>query len=458
MSSRPYQDDLKDGIRAALADGYTAPCAVLPTGGGKTHVFSEIAEAAAARGNRVLILVHRRELMRQASRHLSRLGVQHGLIAPGMPYTSHAIQIASEQTLSRRAGLYRFNLIIPDETHHSVSNTRRAIIEANDGAVVIGFTATPARLSGVGLGAVHDTLVLGPSIQQLQHLGFLSRCRLIAPPIPADFKRLRVRAGDFDKRSLDDLLNRREITGCVVEQYIKHCNGYPAVVFCGSVQHAYDVADSFRDAGFRAAAVDGGMDEDARDAAIAGLGDGSLNVLTSCDLISEGVDIPVISAALLLRPTKSICIYLQQVGRALRPYPGKESALILDHVGNYVHHGHPAQDREWCLERGHVPPSSEAAPRTRQCNHCFYVHEYAPACPECGYEYPKAEREQPRQVDGDLEEVTAEEAEALWAAARKSGKLSDYHKAAKATGKTPGSAWHAWKRRRAGSKLAGRAI
>jgi len=453
---RDYQYRLVEATREALAEGYTSPVIVLPTGGGKTRIFIYIADQAATRGHRVCILVHRRELIRQTSKHFALLGIPHGIIAPGHPHTSHLIQVASVQTLSRRSG-YRFDILITDEGHHGVANTWREIVAAFDSAVNIGFTATPARLTGAGLGTVYDKMLIGPSIKELQEINCLSPCKLFRPDT-IDVKNIRRMAGDYQRKALDDIVSRREIVGSVVNEYIKHCNGYPAIGFSPSVDHAYMMAQEFRACGFRSVAIDAKTPEDERDGAVEALGNGGINVLWNCDLVSEGFDVPVVTAVFQLRRTKSIVIDLQQVGRGLRPYPGKAEAKIFDHVGNFVEHGHPCQDREWSLEHGEVKPPTESIPRTRQCNHCFYVHDWAAACPDCGYVYPPADRETPKQVDGELEVVTEEEAKALWDAARRSGKLNDFHKAAKASGKSPGSAWAAWNRQKGRRKLAGARI
>lgn len=452
MILRPYQDTIVDAIRAALQDGFTAPCIELCTGGGKTVIFAYIADQAARLGTRVCILVHRRELIKQTCKTLAKFGISHGVIAAGFPQTTHPIQVASVQTLHRRQG-YRFDLVITDECHHGVARTYTDVIAILESTVNLGFTATPSRLTGAGLGSIYDTLISGPKVNELIALGALSPAKLFRPS-NIDVQGIRSERGDYRASAIEELVSRREIVGCAVDQYIAHCNGYPAIVFCPSVAHAEFMATEFQSAGFRAMAVDGKMDNDTRDRAILGLGDGTFNVLCSCDLISEGVDVPVVTAAILLRRTKSIVIYLQQVGRALRPYEGKSHAIILDHVGNFLEHGHPTQDRSWSLDVGHVKPARDNGPAIRQCPRCYFVHEWAQACPECHFEYPKRERAEAQQVHGGLEEISPEDAAALWAAARKSHKLQDYQKAAKASGKSPQAAYMAWKRAGSRRKLA----
>jgi superfamily II DNA or RNA helicase len=148
------------------------------------------------------------------------------------------------------------------------------------------------------------------------------------------------------------------------------------------------------------------MDHAYRAGLIDDLGNGRLDVLTSCDIISEGVDVPVVSAAILLRPTQSLALCLQQMGRALRPYPGKTHTTILDHAGNVYRHGLPDEPREWTLEgRDKSKRKSEDAFPVRQCSECYAVHRPAPKCPSCGFEYPVKSREIDH-VSGELERVT----------------------------------------------------
>lgn len=416
MPLRPYQDDAVSRLRESYAAGRRAPLFVLPTGGGKTFVFSYIAQNAVERGNRVCILVHRQELLLQASRSLTAMGVAHGLIAPGHIRTTHRVQVASVQTLGRRLGTgsYDFDLLIVDEAHHAAAGTWKRITAAMPSAKLLGVTATPVRGDDQGLSSVFDDLIEGPSMRQLIELGFLVRPVVYAPPTQFSLDGVRKRGGDFDQRQLAERMDKPTITGSAVDHYRKLCNGEPAVVFCASVAHANHVAEQYRAAGYRAKAVDGNMPDSERKNAIEGLGDGSLQVLTSCDIISEGTDIPVISAAILLRPTQSLGLYLQQVGRALRPAPGKDRAIILDHVGNVLRHGMPDEDRDWSLDG--IPRRAKGANDNtfpvKQCEVCFAVFRPSLVCPQCGHIHQPKERKI-EVTDGELTEITEAQAEAL---------------------------------------------
>lgn len=408
MILRDYQRRAVDDLRAAYARGARAPLFVLATGGGKTFTFVYVAQNAVARGNRVLILVHRQELLMQASRSLSAMGVQHGLIAAGHPQTDEPVQVASVQTLVRRLarGPLSFDLIVVDESHHAVAGSWRKIIQSLPNARVLGVTATPIRSDGKGLRDVFDAMVLGPSIGELIALGYLVQPVVYAPPTPLDLTGVRRRMGDFDQAQLAERLDKPAITGSAVGHYAKLCNGKPAIAFCVSVAHAQHVAEQFRAAGFRAQSIDGSMHDTERKRAIDDLGTGRLHVLTSCDIISEGTDIPVVSAAILLRPTQSMGLYLQQVGRTLRPALGKDRAIILDHVGNCHRHGMPDADRQWSLDgvQSTKRAANDNAPTLRQCEKCYAVFLPRAVCPECGHVHEIKAR-QIDEVDGELQQV-----------------------------------------------------
>jgi DNA repair protein RadD len=266
-------------------------------------------------------------------------------------------------------------------------------------------TATPQRLDGKGLGTAFDVIVEGPQVRDLIGAGHLSRFDYLAPPSRADLSGVSTRMGDFDRAEAARIMDQAVITGDAVEHYARHLNGRPAIAFCISVEHAEHVAEMFRSRGWRAASVDGSMEPERRRGLIADLGRGRLNVLTSCELISEGVDVPVVAGALLLRPTKSLSMFLQQIGRCLRLKPDGSAAVILDHVGNVERHGLPDAPRAWSLAGR---DKREGAPPNRTCGLCFKVVPIGctPECDmgsDCGLAAEGAGgRPELQQVDGEL--------------------------------------------------------
>lgn len=413
MILRPYQSEAVERLRASYRAGRKAPLLQAPTGSGKTVVFARIVNGAAEKQRRVCIVVHRAELLQQASRKLAEFDVPHGVIAPGHRPTTDNIQVASIQTLARRittgaARRWTFDLLVLDEAHHARAATWAKLLQAYPAARILGVTATPCRLDGRGLCDVFDDLILGPSVSSLVAAGHLVQPIVYAPPAP-NLAGVHTRMGDFVRSEIEAATDTSVITGSAVDHYRRHGDGMPAIAFCISVDHAEHVAAQFRAAGIAAAAVDGAMHAAERDRRIRAIGDGGLSVLTSCDLISEGTDIPAVGVAILLRPTQSMGLHLQQVGRILRPFPGKARAVVLDHVGNSMRHGLPDEDREWSLAEGAVKrQAAGSALALRQCPSCYATHRPRPTCPACGHEYV-AEARTVEEVDGDLQPLTAED-------------------------------------------------
>lgn len=412
---RPYQQQAVDALRDAFRAGRRAPLLVSPTASGKTYMFCAITEGAAARGNRVLILVHRQELLNQTSASLAEIGVAHGRIQAGRGIrAAEAVQVASVQTLARRLGkIPPPRLIIVDEAHHAVAGAWGRVLAAYPGAAVLGVTATPERLDGRGLGAhcggVFDALVQGPTVAGLIGDGYLSRPVYYAPPASSlDLSGVHQRGGEFVRQEVAQRVGQSRIIGDAVDHYQRICPGAPAIAFCVSVAEAERTAEQFRAAGFRAASLDGTLSDAERAGRIRALGGGGLNVLTSCEIVSEGFDLPVVTAAILLRPTASLALHLQQIGRVLRTHPGKRCSYVLDHVGNLLRLGLAEEPRDWSLDgrkaRARERDGDGLMLANSQCPACFAVHAKAPRCPQCGHQY-EAQGREVEQVDGTLEEL-----------------------------------------------------
>jgi len=407
MQLRPYQQQLVNEIRGQYQLGHRSVLAVLPTGAGKTVCFSHISQEAARKGNRVCILVHRAELLEQASNSLRRMGVRHGLIAANRSMDlSHAVQVASVQTLARR--LHKlprdfFQLLVVDECHHSNAGTWAKVISHFASAKLLGVTATPIRGDGRGLGEWYQSMVQGPSSKWLTDNGFLASARVLAPP-GFDAVGLRKRMGDFDAKQAEQRV--ATIMGDCCSHYKKHLSGRTAIAFCCSVAHAEAVAALFISQGIAAASIDGSMSNDCRRDLLQSLESGRLKVLTSCALIGEGVDVPSVGGCILLRPTQSVSLHLQMIGRCLRPAPGKPAAVVLDHVGNTLRLGHHLEERDWSLD-GVARRDREKAPSVKVCPQCFAaMSSQARQCEECGHEFVP-ERRELETVDGELVELQA---------------------------------------------------
>lgn len=448
MTLRPYQVTLRDEMRLAYRQGSKRVLAVSPTGSGKTCLFALTVKSAAERGSRCTIVVHRAEIIEQISRTLTAVGVKHGFIQAGKSRLEAPVMVASVQTLARRLQeVTPPDFVVVDECHHSVSAQYISMFAAWPNARFLGVTATPERLDGRGLGEVFDRMVLGPSSQWLIDNGFLARPVYYAPKQAIDLSGVRKLAGDFHKGDLDELMAKPTIIGDAISHYRKLANGLPAVAFCVSVAHAEAIAEAFNRFGIPAASIDGSMSPETRKDRVNGLASGAIRVLTSCELISEGFDLPSVGAAILLRPTQSLALHLQQIGRALRPKaPGNAGqAIILDHVSNCLRLGLAEDHREWDLAGRAKRKSREKPPETKQCESCFAIFS-GRSCPQCGTERKVVEREI-EVADGELVKL---DREAAYIRRREEGScqtLQDFQKLAAARGYARGWAYHRWKAR-----------
>ena len=427
---RPYQQDAVDRIRASYRSGKRAPLFVLPCGGGKSIILSYIADGVAARNKRVVVQCHRAELVGQLSAALDKVGRAHGIIAAGIKETlSDSVQIASVDTLVRRVASnparYRFDLAITDEAHHLVrGNKWGKVIDAYPNARLLGVTASPERLSGEGLGAhAHgycDDLIVGPSVRELTECGALVPIRVFAPPL-ADLSAVHVRAGEYDPKESAALLDTKSIVGDAISHYRRICNGQRAIVFAVNIAHSRHVAEQFTASGIPARHVDCETPAGERAQAMADFRAGRVLVLCNQNLFTEGVDVPGAVAVIMLRKTKSLTMFVQMVGRASRPAPGKTVGYLIDHCANVLEHDMPDADRTWSLDgrkRG-TKSDGERIQRMKLCGKCFAMSPiHLTACEQCHHPFEPT-REPPKQVEGELVEVTEAQREMLKRQARR---------------------------------------
>lgn len=403
---RLYQEKSVGEIREAFLAGVRRVLLVSPTGSGKTVMFSWLGAAVAAKGKRVVVLVHRQELVKQVSAALTAMGVAHGRIAAGSPQTQEPVQVAMIGTLARR--LERtppFDLIVIDESHHGVAGSWIAVMAAMPNAFVLGVTATPQRLDGKGLGAVFDRMIEGPTVADLTAAGFLVPARVYGSLRHLDLSSVRSRGGDYVPEDLARIMAQQALTDDVIAHWKRRAAGVPTVAFCTTITHSQALAAQFCAIGIPAGHVDGSTDPAERARLIAALGTGEIQVLSNADLIGEGLDIPTVGAVILLRPTKSVARYLQAIGRALRPAPGKDRAIVLDHAASWWTFGLPDAPRFWSLADGPSRAKAGAqAPgtRLRQCTSCGGIHPpRTPTCATCAADL------QPSPVEA--REIEAEE-------------------------------------------------
>ena len=371
---------------------------MLPTGAGKTVVAGEIARLASAKGSRTLLLVHRRELVKQSVATLEEAcdGLDVGVEAAGWPSMPWApLQVGMVQSINRRKNDLNPNLVIVDEAHHARAKTWTNVLERWPRAKLIGLTATPERLDGKGLGEHFGTMVLGPSIQQLVEnidpatgIPYLAPCRTMTIPVGLSLDGVpKTRHGEYQEKEVS-----KRITGGVVakaaDAYMQYALGKQAIFFGVHRDHSRRVCAELTQRGVSAEHVDGDDHTSRRDRVMADFKDRRVQVVGNCDLISEGFDAPSCDAILMGSPTRSITRFLQQAGRAMRPGPDK-TALILDLAGIVHELGLPDEPREWSLEDGEVRDQRKKRVLPRTCLKCKTAF-YGRACPACQYEEPMA--------------------------------------------------------------------
>ncbi len=451
LKLRDYQQTAVDKVHAAWGT-VRAILAVLPTGGGKTVVFSSIIQghtgAAAA-------IVHRKEIVSQISCSLARLGVKHRVVA--QPSTLAVIRrkhlklfgksfidphaqcgVISVQTLTSKSSgnnatlqrwINQVTLAVFDEGHHYVrQGLWGRAVEMMGGAKLLFVTATPERADGKGLG-VHadgfcDVMLEGPTTQWLIERGHLSGFVYKAPKTDLNVDDLPITAsGEVNAKALRARTIESHLVGDVVSHYKQFALGKKTIVFASDVETAEEMAGGFRVAGIRATALSGKTEQGVRDRELDAFENGDLTVLVNVDLFDEGFDVPAVCCVVLARVTMSLGKYLQMVGRALRTMDGKKEAIIIDPVRNWERHGMPNWPRKWTLdakEKGSRSGPSDMVPQ-RICLGCTQPYEVIyKVCPHCGEDMPEpGGRSAPEQVDGDLMELDVEGMLALFAKMQK---------------------------------------
>ena len=396
MKLREYQAELIGKIRFAILHGSKSIVSVLGCGGGKSVIQAEIAHSATDKGNRVLFLVHRKELCEQITNTFTAQGVD-----------MDRCSVSMVQTVSRHIDkLPEPQIIITDEAHHSTANSYKKIYEAFPDALRLGFTATPCRLNHGGLGEVYDKLITSVTTQWLIENNYLSPYKYYSVKL-ADTSGLHIKAGDYKADEVAELMQNSEIYGETVKQWEKLAKGKKTIAYCASVEAAEETAEQFRQAGYTAASLSGSTPKELRAQIMQDFRDSKIMILTNCELFGEGLDVPDCECTVLLRPTQSLTLYIQQSMRSMRYMPGK-TAIIIDHVGNCYLHGLPDDEREWSLES---KKKQENTVKIRECPMCFAV--YPPTkqkCPYCGYAAVKEiQRKDKAVVEIDLVEMQRQE-------------------------------------------------
>lgn len=435
LNLRPYQIKIIQLIvKAIKIDGFKAPLVVSPTGSGKTIIFVFLAMRAVLKGKRVLILTHRREILQQTIAKLINFAVNASQVLSGKKIIKSPVQVAMVGTLKNRLEeIEKPDLIIIDEAHHAVSATWKKVILYFSDVLRIGFTATPERMSGEGLIEIFDTLIMGATAQELIDDGYLCNIKYFeGQNLKLEQGKMKVTRGDYDKKDQTAKMKKPIVVGSVVNEYREKADGKPAVYFCASIEHCEIMENSFNEAGYIARTVKGDMKQSDREDVLNGLATGKINIVCSCDVISEGVDVPLVAVIGFLRRSKSLGLAMQMLGRGLRPVythgmplnkraqrlasieaSTKPHCIVLDHCGLLDEHGWLLADRQWSLEAKKRSKRDDDCkkPESTVCPMCSGCWPGLPdVCPDCGCNlYDEREkaagRKLPKEIEGILREV-----------------------------------------------------
>lgn len=402
LQLRDYQTETAELARQAFIAKNRSILIVLPCGAGKTVLFAYIAKQAQKKGNKVLFLVHRGELLDQTIATFDRFGIIRDTIDIAM------VQKTANQFI--KGDIPAYDLIIFDEAHHSTSKTWKTIIDSQPQAKIVGLTATPCRLDGKPLGDIYEHLIVGISANSLINRGFLSEYDYFAPTV-TDLSALKKKGSDYDMTNAEELLDKPAIFGDIINHYQRLASGMQTICYCPTRAYSKKTAQLFNDNGISAVHFDGETPQAERKQIINDFRDKKIQVLCNVDLISEGFDVPDCHCCILLRPTQSSALFIQQATRALRPAPNKR-AVIIDHVGNYIRHGFPTQDREWSLDKPlakHKQSNDNGELKVRQCLVCFGTFPTAPVCPYCGTPYELTKEEMANIQKIELKRIQEQE-------------------------------------------------
>jgi superfamily II DNA or RNA helicase len=423
-SLRPYQTEEIQAGRAEIMRGFKSVMFQLATGGGKTRMVANIIKNAIAKNipgtnqqQQVWFVVPRKELLWQSSAELHEWKIQHGMIAAALNESSaFQTHICSKDTLIRRIKKKLIRkwpqIIVIDEAHLSLDQQLFIKEKAPDGTLFLGFTATPERLDGRGLNEMYETIVYGPTLSWLVDYNYLKRPKCYSLPQPEGLDKLKFNAkGDVSAKELTAIYKARHVYGDAIEHYRMHGIGRSFLVFCRSIEMSEITASEFSDAGFKVESIDGTMTDKIRKEKIDKVKKGILDGLTTVDLVTYGLDVPNISCIIMLRPTSSIAMFFQMIGRGLRPDDKYSDCLIFDHVGNCGkdRHGHPLKPHEWNftgkIKKKKIPKDAvEMMENVKRCDICWDLIIDG-KCRSCGAIKEIKSMKPLKQVDGWLVEI-----------------------------------------------------
>lgn len=410
---RPYQTRTLEVLREMFRKGKRRVVLYSPTGSGKTEMGMDMVRGAREREKRVLFVANRVELVGQAWRRFRKSGIDAGIIqAENTRGTDQPVIIGSIQTLARR-GFPKFDLLIVDEAHGVAgSKEYQRLMAESAGKFVIGLTATPfakgMSREVAGLGKLFEDIAAATTIRELIDLGYLVDVDIYGPSEP-DLSEVKIVAGDYHEAQLAAAVDRPTLIGDIVTHWHRLAKDRQTVVFATSIAHSQHIVEQFHASGVQAEHIDAYTNDEDREAILRRFNNGQTRLLSNCSVLAEGWDAPACEVMILARPTRSLIRYIQMAGRVLRPHPGKERALILDHSGTVKRLGFPTDDLPLFLDDGTKTAAERKAKEKRaalphSCVRCSYLMSAkVRSCPACGF---KPERPlHVNEEDGELVEI-----------------------------------------------------
>ncbi|MEO0825856.1 MAG: DEAD/DEAH box helicase family protein [Cyanobacteria bacterium J06635_15] len=414
---RPYQVELINDLYRKLNEGHKKVAIIAGTGAGKTIISGQICAHAEAAGKRLMFLVHLDVLVGQTYEKMKAFGLHCGFIKAGWPEDHDApIQIASVQTMAQRRWWRKWpaDVVFYDEGHTTLFSRvgKQVLYKTHPDIVHLVMTATPERLGKDQLGEHLDTLVSSPIPSDLQQMGYLAQMKYFSMPQDgvANLEGVKTVRGDYDESGLKNACDRPELISKIVAEWQRLALSKRTIAFCVDIEHARHVTDAFNQAGIPSETVEGGTPIKERKRMYTDLREERILVLTSCNVISIGFDEPSVEVGLMLRPTQSSALHLQQIGRVMRisPHTGKHHGIILDQAGNLERLGFPEDIKDYHLPLRKESSGETGPPPMKPCPQCGrIVYAFIAKCPDCNHQWVS---ERPVNLENMVEIYSREQA------------------------------------------------
>lgn len=400
---RDYQINSIELIKEEFKKGFNKVMLVLPTGAGKSVIACEMIKRSVKKGNNVIFVVRGVSLINQMSQTLFREYVDHGVIQSNHwnKRPNSKVQIVSIDTIISRKNYPKADFIIIDEVDQATSKGYKEFLSKYNNSFILGVTATPFFIKPITHAV--ESYVAPISMQGLIDKNYLCPFKYYAPNVP-DLSEVKVSSStkDYVNDQLEEVMVQGSLTGEIIKHWKSLGQNRPTLCFAVNVKHSKILVERFNKSGIPAAHCDANTPQNERDEIFLKLKNGEIKIVCNVGIATRGFDAPYVSCLIIARPTKSLNLHIQILGRGTRLHDGKENCLVLDHAGNIQQHGFPTDEREINL----YGKATETFTKTSKiCKECFAVYR-GPICPECGVKAPPAPQGEIVETDEQLQEIT----------------------------------------------------